>query len=425
MSEWQVVTLADVCDLRAGNPFKREEQGATSGDLPFIKVGDMNLQGNESRVQVANNWVTFPQAARMKLKPFGAGTIVFAKIGEALKQNRVRALTRDTVIDNNMMGAIPRAGVVDSTYFYYLMNTVDFAATATGTALPYLTVSTLKRVTVRIPDLPTQQALGNILERLDYLIENIRRRVEVLEEMARAIYREWFVKFRYPGHEDVPMADSALGPIPEVWEVAAASVAIEVNPRIKLDRSVEHPLITMGDLDERNMGCRPSGVRTEGSGAKFQQGDTLFARITPCLQNGKTGLVQSLAEGEVGLGSTEFVVLRGRLVGQAFTYCFAREDSFRGHAIASMSGASGRQRVRNECFDSYPLAVPPRWLVNAFETTVEPLMSQAAVLFDESGRLRTLRDMLLPELVTGQVDVSSLNLNTMVSTGSNCDSAVA
>ncbi|ALN16518.1 hypothetical protein ASQ49_15920 [Acidipropionibacterium acidipropionici] len=281
-------------------------------------------------------------------------------------------------------------------------------------AQPGLSVKVLAEQKVFLPDGPTQRLVSEVVGSIDDHIENNRRRVEVLEEMARTIYREWFVKFRYPGHEDVPMVDSALGPIPEGWEVAPASTLITVNPRIKLDKSVEHPFITMSDLDEGSLSCRPSDVRTGGSGSKFELGDTLFARITPCLQNGKTGLVQSLAEGEVGMGSTEFIVLRGKLVGSAYTYCLARDEHFRGHAISSMSGASGRQRVRNECFDSYLIAAPPGGLSDEFEATAEPLLLQAKVLFDESERLGALRDALLPKLVTGEIDVSSLDLDAVV-----------
>ena len=284
----------------------------------------------------------------------------------------------------------------------------ELKSLASGSTVEHLRVPDCEKITVPCPPLYDQQKIGSILRSLDDSIENNRRRAEVLEEMARAIYREWFEKFRYPGHEDVPLVDSCLGPIPNDWEIAPASVAITVNPRIKLDKAVGHPFIAMGDLDERTMVCRPSQVRSEGSGAKFAQGDTLFARITPCLENGKTGLVQSLADDEVGLGSTEFIVLRGREVGSAFTYCLARDRDFRKHAIASMSGASGRQRVRNECFDSYLLAVPPRGLADAFESSIEPLFSQVAVLTDETERLQQLRDLLLPKLITGQIDVSSL-----------------
>ncbi|WP_200958014.1 restriction endonuclease subunit S [Nocardioides sp. Soil805] len=312
----------------------------------------------------------------------------------------------------------PDSEKVDPSFmFHYLRSPQAQAALgrrSSGTTVSGIRQPELRALEIPLIARPAQQAVGEILDCIEDLIENDRRRVEVLEETARAIYREWFVQFRYPGHSDVPMADSALGATPAGWEIAPASTALTINPRVKFDRSVERPFIAMGDLDERSMGCRPSQVRSGSSGAKFERGDTLFARITPCLQNGKTGLVQSLPDGEVGLGSTEFIVLRGRLVGPAFTYCLAREDDFRGHAIASMSGASGRQRVRNECFDSYLLAVPPEGLGDKFETTVEPLLSQAAVLLDETESLRNLRDLLLPRLVTGQIDVSTLDLNALI-----------
>lgn len=312
----------------------------------------------------------------------------------------------------------PDARKVDPSFlFHYLRSPQAQAALgrrSSGTTVSGIRQPELKAVEVPLLERSLQGAVGVILDAIDDLIENNRRRVEVLEEMARAIYREWFVTFRYPGHEEVPLVNSSLGPIPKDWGIAPASAAITVNPRIKLDKAGGYPFIAMGDLDERTMGCRPRQVRSVRSGAKFEQGDTLFARITPCLENGKTGLVQSLAEDEVGLGSTEFIVLRGRDVGSAFTYCLARDSDFRKNAIASMSGASGRQRVRNECFDSYLLPVPPRGLADAFERSVEPLFSHVAVLTDETDQLQQLRDLLLPKLVSGQIDVSSLDLDAIV-----------
>ncbi len=308
---------------------------------------------------------------------------------------------------------------VNPRYLSYAYLGPDFQSTIrentlSGSTVDRIPVGEMPNWPIRLPDLVSQRAIVAVLGSMDDLIENTQRRVELLEEMARAVYCEWFVKFHFPGHEDVPLVDSPLGSTPKDWEIAPASAALVVNPRIKLDKAIEHPFIAMADLDERTMGCRPSQVRTGGSGAKFAQGDTLFARITPCLENGKTGLVQSLADDEVGLGSTEFIVLRGRDVGPAFTYCLARDSDFRKHAEASMSGASGRQRVRNDCFDSYKLAVPPRGLADEFERSMEPLFSQIAVLTDQTEQLRRLRDLLLPKLVTGQIDVSALDRDVLV-----------
>lgn len=271
----------------------------------------------------------------------------------------------------------------------------------------------LEHFDVSLPPVRVQRRVAGVLTSMDDLIENNRRRIEVLEEMARAIYREWFVRFRFPGHQAARLVSSELGLTPEGWDLTAASDVLQINPRIKLDKGVSHPFINMGDLSERGMSCRPSEYRSGGSGSKFVVGDTLFSRITPCLQNGKTGLVQTLGDSEVGRGSTEFIVLRGRLVGSAYTYCLARNERFRAHAEASMSGASGRQRVRNECFDSYLIAVPPRELAQQFEQACQPMFEQIRILTDEMSTLVRLRDQLLPKLVTGQIDVSGLDLEAV------------
>ncbi|MBE4720555.1 restriction endonuclease subunit S [Pseudarthrobacter sp. AB1] len=387
MSEWSVVPLGDVCELKRGY------------DLP-------NGSRRDGRIPVVSSSGPTGWHDEAKVSPPGVVTGRYGTLGQVFYIAEDFWPLNTALYVRDFKGNEPR-------FVAALLRSMNLAQYDGAAAVPGLNRNHLHTVPVRVPAVRTQGQIADVLQAFDDLIENNRRRIEVLEEMARAIYREWFVKFRYPGHGDVPMVDSALGLIPEGWQIAPTSTAIRVNPRIKLDKA-EHPFIAMGDLDERSMGCRPSQVRSGGSGAKFERGDTLFARITPCLQNGKTGLVQSLADGEVGLGSTEFIVLRGQLVGSAFTYCLAREDAFRGHAIASMSGASGRQRVRNECFDTYLIAVPPQRLADTFETTMEPLFSQAAVLLDGAVRLEALRDVLLPKLVTGQIDVSKLNLDALI-----------
>ena len=150
---------------------------------------------------------------------------------------------------------------------------------------------------------------------------------------------------------------SALGEIPEGWGVSALPVCIDINPRVIVPREGEKPFLPMGSLSNDSMMISDIEARTGNSGAQFQNGDTLFARITPCLENGKTGFVQFMPDSEcVAFGSTEFIVLRSRTLTPEFVYLLARSDRFRENAIKSMSGASGRQRVQERCFDSYQLA---------------------------------------------------------------------
>lgn len=413
MTAWRENILGELCErVTVGHVGKMATQYVPDG-VPFLRSQNVNpfVINRKGLLFIGEDF-----HAKLRKSALSTGDVVVVRTGypgtaSVIPEDLDGANCADLVVITPSDDLNPHvlAGLFNSVYGKQTVK-----SQLVGSAQQHFNVGSAKAMKVRLPDRVGQDRIAEVLRAFSDLIENNRRRVKVLEEMARAIYREWFVKFRYPGHEDVPMVDSALGPVPEGWEVAPASTLITVNPRIKLDKSVERPFITMGDLDEGSLSCRPSDVRAGGSGSKFELGDTLFARITPCLQNGKTGLVQSLTDGEVGMGSTEFIVLRGQLVGSAYTYCLARDEQFRGHAISSMSGASGRQRVRNECFDSYLIAAPPGGLSEEFEDAAEPLLLQAKVLFDESERIGALRDALLPGLVTGQIDVSTLDIDALI-----------
>lgn len=391
MSGWREATLGDVCQLKRGYDLPKGSRGG--GSVPVISSSGPTGWHDEAKVKAP-----------------GVVTGRYGTLGQVFYVTEDFWPLNTSLYVRDFKGNDPK-------FVATLLRSLDLGQYDGAAAVPGLNRNHLHTLPVRVPVLQIQRTIAHVAQGFDDLIENNRRRVAVLEEMARAIYREWFVKFRYPGHEDVPLIDSAFGPIPEGWEVEAASSALDVNPKIKVDRSVAHPFLGMGDLSERDMVCFPSEARAGGSGAKFENGDTLFARITPSLENGKTGLVQCLDEGEIALGSTEFIVLRGRKVGSAFTYCLARSEDFRGNAIASMSGASGRQRVRNECFDSYLLAVPPTRLVQQFEGLAEPMIAEVSARSVQARSLVELRDLLLPKLVTGQIDVSALDLDALVAEG--------
>ena len=201
-----------------------------------------------------------------------------------------------------------------------------------------------------LPPIEKQPLVASILSAYDDLIANCERRIRVLDEMARALYREWFVNFRYSGHEKVAMVESSIGPVPEGWRVVSAAESLAINPSMHLPREGDRPFVPMASLSNATMVISEIESRSASSGAKFQNGDALFARITPCLENGKTAFVQFLPNASsAACGSTEFIVLRGRTVPPEFVYCLARSEEFRSHAIKSMSGAtddSGSRRAR-------------------------------------------------------------------------------
>ena len=266
---------------------------------------------------------------------------------------------------------------------------------------------------VVLPPLETQRSISSTLSAYDDLIENNTRRIEILEEMARRLYEEWFVQFRFPGHEWVEFKESELGLIPEGWEVVALEKAVEINPKTKVERDGEKVFVPMGALSETGMVISGWEIKSGNSGAKFQNGDTLVARISPCLENGKTGFVDFLpASQPTACGSTEFIVLRSRSLCPEMVYCLSRSDRFREVAMKSMSGATGRQRVRVESLVGYPIAQPEGELVAKYHAFAQPCFKEIRVLANKNANLRQQRDLLLPKLISGEIDVSDIPMPT-------------
>ncbi len=260
-----------------------------------------------------------------------------------------------------------------------------------------------------LPDRTVQERIAAILGAYDGLIEVNWRRVALLEEMARGLFEEWFVRFRFPGHEDVPIFDTPDGPLPEGWEWGTASALVEFDPKTKVPKEGEKPFISMGLLDTSTSLIEPFEYRSGNSGAKFRNDDTVFARITPCLENGKTGLVRQLPHDPgVGFGSTEFIVIRGERAGPAFAYCLARNPAFRDHAQSSMSGASGRQRARTDSVAAFEMGVPnDDELLGRFEQAAWPMLQLIGELGNANQKLAASRDLLLPRLICGQLSVEA------------------
>lgn len=147
-------------------------------------------------------------------------------------------------------------------------------------------------------------------------------------------------------------------------------------------------------------------MREMGSGMKFINGDTLVARITPCLENGKTAFIDFLVDGEVGWGSTEYIVLRPKAkIPPLFAYLLARTDEFRAFAIQKMTGSSGRQRVPADSLNKYFITSPEinSPLFQKFDEFVSPLLNRIKSSMMQSRTLAAIRDALLPKLISGEI----------------------
>ena len=166
----------------------------------------------------------------------------------------------------------------------------------------------------------------------------------------------------------------------------------------------QKPFVPMGSLSNDTMLIGEIQRREGNSGSKFKNGDTLFARITPCLENGKTGFVQFLpSDCAVAFGSTEFIILRSKTLLPEYVYLMARTHEFRNNAIKSMTGATGRQRVQEACFEKFLITCPDSETLSKFAENISPLFQNIYLLNMKNKNLRHTRDLLLPKLISGEI----------------------
>lgn len=182
---WTTRQLGELCSFSGGGAFPKSEQGSKTGDIPFVKVSDLALASNARRVKVANNLVSSEQIQRMKSKLMPEGSVIFAKIGEGLKAERLSTLSRPTAIDNNLMAALPKQGQVNETFLYYLLSQVGLSEWAQGSALPFLRQTDLEKIPVIVPGLAEQDRIAEVLSGLDDLIEINKSLVANLDEIRR------------------------------------------------------------------------------------------------------------------------------------------------------------------------------------------------------------------------------------------------
>ena len=300
----------------------------------------------------------------------------------------------------------PDKDVVDPVYMYYAMLNKEFYlqadAAAIGAAQRTISLSSLQRLMLPLPDLPTQHRIASILSAYDDLIENNRRQIKLLEEAAQRLYREWFVELRFPGHENVKIVDG----VPEGWKVVFLGDVIEFDPKVPLTKDRMKQSVPMAALSASSMVLDQSLIENtmSNSGSKFKNGDSLLARITPCLENGKTAFVDCLDCDEGAVGSTEFIVMRSKNLNPYMVYCIARSDCFRTEAINSMTGSDGRQRAQKDKLKALSYILPPKSLIDRFEQFAQPYFDKIRVLNRQNGFLVKARDKLLPKLMSGEME---------------------
>ncbi|MFO2976475.1 restriction endonuclease subunit S [Legionella pneumophila serogroup 3] len=319
--------------------------------------------------------------------------------------------------------------VVDQKFLYYQLKSKSFSnhiiAKAQGSAnQASITLDSIFSYELDWPSVLERKKIVEILGALDDRIDLIHETNTTLESIAQALFQSWFIDFdpvrakaegREPEGMDAETAalfpdsfeESDLGAIPKNWYVTNLGDAYEINPIRKLKKGELAPYLDMANVPTRGHHAAKTIMREMGSGTKFINGDTLLARITPCLENGKTAFVDFLDDNQIGWGSTEFVVLRPKVpIPPYHGYLLARYSPFREFAIQSMSGTSGRQRIQSNVLSRYLITIPSEALLKVFGSVVSSIQQKITANSRQAMVLEQQRDTLLPRLISGNLQLS-------------------
>lgn len=275
--------------------------------------------------------------------------------------------------------------------------------TANGATVAHVNLPTIRELEINLPPLETQCRIADILSAYDDLIENNQKQIKLLEEAAQRLYKEWFVDLHFPGYEHTKIVDG----VPEGWKACCLDDVIEFDPKVHLDKNRMKQFVPMSALSTSSMVLDINEISKtmSNSGSKFQNGDTLLARITPCLENGKTAFVHGIKAKEGAVGSTEYIVMRSKKLNPYMVYLLSRTNEFRQYAVNSMSGSDGRQRVKADKLKALACLLPPAGLMYSFEQIASPMFEMVFSLNEQIFAAKQARDHLLPMLMKGEVEV--------------------
>jgi type I restriction enzyme S subunit len=276
------------------------------------------------------------------------------------------------------------------------------AGSLVGVAQQHFNVGVAKEMEVFLPVREVQTRVADVLSAYGELIENNTRRIAILEEMAQAIYREWFVSFRFPGHEQSNLIAAEIGLIPEGWEIGplgrmATEVRRSVDPNA-IDPST--PYFGLEHFPRRSIALAEWGSAGDVQSTKlaFRKGEILFGKIRPYFH--KVGIAPS----DGVCSSDAIVIVPTREQYAYFVLMFVSSDAFVQHATQTSHGTK-MPRANWNVLVKHPVAVAPEPLLDQFTAVLDPMVRKIQNLIIKNRNLRHTRDLLLPELISGEIEV--------------------
>ena len=394
MAVWQTLPLGDALTFQRGFDITREMQN----DGPYAVISSSGPKSNHSEYKVT-----------------GPGVIIGRKgtLGSVFYSEKNFWPHDTTLWVKDFHGNDPK-------FAYYFVQTMGFERLDAGASNPSLNRNHIHTIPVLWPPLPAQQRIAGILSAYDDLIENSLRRIKILESMARNLYREWFVNFRFPGHEGHPRVASPLGEVPTGWE------CLQLASLIKVLHGYAFKGVYFSEEPTSRVLTTPGNFKIGGGikydKLKFYRGDgpvepgyvfdpmDLMLTMTDLSKTGDTLGFPAFIPKLDGLSFLHNqrigrVVPLGQCFPKYFLYCLFCDERYRHHIVGGATGMSVKHTSPSRIL-IYAFALPKEsGLIDVFENFARPIFQQMNVLIEETQNLRRTRDLLLPRLLSGQIDV--------------------
>ena len=401
VTTWERNKLGDLLETQKGYAFK--SGWYSNVGRPIVKVSDFTADSVDS-----SRLVCIPEEIALgHLKyELKTGDVIVQTVG-SWPTNPASVVGKCVRIPNNVAGALLNQNAVklfpknklDSQFLFYLLRGDDFKTYIIGTAQgaasqAAITLEAIRAYEFAAPPIPVQQRIAGILSAYDELIENSQRRIRILEKMARSLYREWFVQFRFPGHEKVKME----GGIPKGWEVAPLSSLVDFAKGRKPAETRQEPLL--GDVKLLLIDSLHGGDAVFTSPEKLVLAET---RDTIMVMDGASSCQVTIgSSGAVGSTLGRFRTTRPHTLSSHALYRFLEEkaEEFKSKNIGAAIPHANKDYILMQS-----VALPPVAIAKGFHDQIEPIQAMIETLKAQNQTLRRTRDLLLPRLLSGQVNL--------------------
>jgi type I restriction enzyme S subunit len=406
---WNHIRIADFGKVITGKTPSSDNRGHFGDKYPFITPTDMNA-GRLVETERAISEEGYIAFRRQILPP---RSVCFVCIGATI--GKICMTSKKSLTNQQVNSIVVDTERHDPYFVYYLLSTYaeEVKGIAGGAATPIVNKTTFENLQASAPSLPTQRKIAAILSAYDDLIENNLRRIKILEEMAQNLYRGWFVKFRFPGHEQSRFTDSSLGRIPEGWEVNALSEY--VNTQYGYTESAQEnpvgPKYLRGmDINKTtyiDWEAVPFCPISDDQFSKYQlaKGDIVIIRMA---DPGKVGIVEK----DVNAVFASYLVRLSRTsncIGSYYLFHFLISERYQGYITGASTGTT-RKSASAGVLTGIDVLIPPESILVDFELQIQGFRGLLNNLLDQISTVRRTRDLLLPKLISGEADVSELDI---------------